>query len=131
MSVHEDARTAIRSLLQSAHAGHSYQDCLNPDCGWVPLYQITNLPHTNQYGARISELRHDYGLNVQNKMGGADQSWFRIVGGTWEQPERISYKANLRIRTLVSEAVARDDQRELRKQPTLFSELSELHRDLG
>ena len=49
---------------------------------WVPLWKILDL-HIGQYNARISELRHDLGFLIENKIerddDGKVHSWYRLV----------------------------------------------------
>jgi hypothetical protein len=99
-----------------------------------------------QYSARICELRHnsrgcyrpgcpegvEYGLNIVNDHDpkNPDHTLFHLEPGVWQKRPIVSAKAAVRARNAVLEAVARDDQREYRKQPALF-ELPEAHRDHG
>jgi hypothetical protein len=129
-SKHDDARTAIRNLLEQAHVGHSWTSCTDPNCGWIPLPAITRLPNNTQHSARIFELRHDCGLNVQNRQRG-NKSWFRLVAGTWEKSPRLGSAASVRARHFVEELVARDDAREKLQQQVLFSGFPDRHIDLG
>jgi len=48
---------------------------------WVPLPEILNL-RISQYGARLYQARHEWGLNIENRIErvhGRKHSWFRLV----------------------------------------------------
>ena len=48
---------------------------------WVPLTDILAL-RISQYGARIYQARHKWGLNIENRtetIDGKKHSWFRLV----------------------------------------------------
>ena len=52
---------------------------------WVPLSKILDL-HIGQYNARIFELRHELGLQIENKTdrdeSGQVISWYRLISAT-------------------------------------------------
>ena len=48
---------------------------------WVPLTDILALK-ISQYGARIYQARHEWGLKIENRtetVNGKKHSWFRLV----------------------------------------------------
>jgi hypothetical protein len=48
---------------------------------WVPLPEILNL-RISQYGARLYQARHEWGLNIESRLeiiDGEKHSWFRLV----------------------------------------------------
>jgi len=48
---------------------------------WVPLAEILNL-RISQYGARLYQARHEWGLNIENRVEiveGEKHSFFRLV----------------------------------------------------
>jgi hypothetical protein len=48
---------------------------------WVPLTEILGL-RISQYAARIYQARHEWGLNIENRVEtthGEKHSWFRVV----------------------------------------------------
>ena len=48
---------------------------------WVSLPEILEL-RISQYSARIHQARHDWGLNIENRVenvNGKKHSWFRLV----------------------------------------------------
>jgi hypothetical protein len=48
---------------------------------WVPLLEILNL-RISQYGARLHQARHEWGLKIENRVeivDGVKHSWFRLV----------------------------------------------------
>jgi len=51
---------------------------------WVPLTEILGL-RISQYAARIYQARHEWGLNIENRVetvNGKKHSWFRLVEQT-------------------------------------------------
>jgi hypothetical protein len=74
----------IRALFLAAHGA------------WVPLPEILALGIA-QYNARIWQLRHEYGLTIENKTelgdDGIRHSWFRLVNSSAQSaPEPVKEK---------------------------------------
>lgn len=70
----------ILGLLLSAHFCSDPFHCANEQCGRVSLPRILAL-HISQYSARVWDLRHRFGYNIENgpEQDRSDHTWFRLA----------------------------------------------------
>jgi hypothetical protein len=62
---------------------------------WVPLPEILAL-RISQYAARIYQARHEWGLNIENRVEithGEKRSWFRLIELPSHEPASVECTA--------------------------------------